>query len=202
VKLLDVDASDGVFLLERLHASTSLQAVDAEQAASIAATLLRRLAIPATGEFPQLQDHAWRKANTIRSEWLRHGCPFPETYISRAEALAKELALSSSNYLVNWDLHYDNVLAGDREPWLVIDPKVYAGDVEFGVAQLLWNRFDEAALGNRFDIIIQRAGLNREIAHSWTIVRCIDYWLWALNVGLTIEPMPCRIILEWLFRER
>ncbi|MGW4483521.1 aminoglycoside phosphotransferase family protein [Amycolatopsis sp. NPDC004368] len=47
---------------------------------------------------------------------------------------------------VNEDLHYENVLAGQREPWLVIDPKPIAGDLEYGVFSLLWNRFDESTV--------------------------------------------------------
>ena len=45
--------------------------------------------------------------------------------------------------LVNEDLHYENVLRGDREPWLMIDPKPLSGDPEYCVIPLLWNRFDE-----------------------------------------------------------
>ncbi|GGW53564.1 hypothetical protein GCM10010381_43810 [Streptomyces xantholiticus] len=33
--------------------------------------------------------------------------------------------------LLHWDLHFDNVLAAEREPWLVIDPKLLVGDPGF-----------------------------------------------------------------------
>ena len=39
--------------------------------------------------------------------------------------------------LVNQDLHADNVLAAEREPWLLIDPKPLAGEREFGVASIV-----------------------------------------------------------------
>ena len=45
--------------------------------------------------------------------------------------------------MIHGDLHYENVLAADREPWLVIDPKPMAGDAHYEVAPLLWNRWDE-----------------------------------------------------------
>ena len=45
--------------------------------------------------------------------------------------------------MIHGDLHYENVLAADREPWLVIDPKPMSGDGHYEVAPLLWNRLDE-----------------------------------------------------------
>ena len=39
--------------------------------------------------------------------------------------------------LVNQDLHADNVLAAEREPWLVIDPKPLTGEREFAVAPIV-----------------------------------------------------------------
>jgi hypothetical protein len=37
--------------------------------------------------------------------------------------LAHELGASAGDQLVHADLHYGNILAGTREPWLAIDPK-------------------------------------------------------------------------------
>ena len=45
--------------------------------------------------------------------------------------------------MIHGDLHYENVLAADREPWLAIDPKPMAGDPHYEVAPMLWNRWDE-----------------------------------------------------------
>lgn len=41
------------------------------------------------------------------------------------------------------DLHYDNVLAGTREPWLAIDPKAIVGDPCHEAIAPLWNRMSE-----------------------------------------------------------
>jgi hypothetical protein len=35
-------------------------------------------------------------------------------------------------------------------------------------------------------------------ARSWSIVRCVDYWLWALENGLTQDPERCQRIIEIL----
>jgi len=29
-------------------------------------------------------------------------------------------------------------------------------------------------------------------------VRCVDYWLWGLSVGLTEDPVRCQRIINWL----
>jgi streptomycin 6-kinase len=60
---------------------------------------------------------------------------------------------------VNQDGHYQDVLAGTREKWLVIDPKPLAGDVEFGAASLLWNRATESTMDYRMAAIVEAAGL-------------------------------------------
>ena len=50
---------------------------------------------------------------------------------------------ASTGTMTHGDLHYANVLAADREPWLVIDPKPMSGDPHYEPAPLLWNRWDE-----------------------------------------------------------
>lgn len=39
-----------------------------------------------------------------------------------ASAVA-ELAGEPGDRMLHWDLHYDNVLAAQREPWIAIDPE-------------------------------------------------------------------------------
>ena len=102
---------------------------------------------------------------------------------------------------MNSDLHYDNILAARREPWLAIDPKVVAGDVEYGLAPLVWNlyrRIDPTALAAHFQTLIAISECDTERARQWTIVRIVDYWLWAVETGLTSDPKMCRSILECL----
>lgn len=46
--------------------------------------------------------------------------------------------------MIHTDLHDENVLAADREPWLAIDPKPLSGDPHYEPAPMLWNRWTEA----------------------------------------------------------
>ena len=80
------------------------------------------------------------------------------------------------------------MLRGDREPWLMIDPKPLAGDREFGVIPLLWNRFGELdgdrGLRDRFAALCDIGELDAERARAWTFCRAVDTWLWCLDEGL------------------
>ena len=82
--------------------------------------------------------------------------------------------------LIHTDLHYANVLAADREPWLVIDPKPLAGDPAYEVAPLLWNRWDEAvatgqpsggAVLDRMFTVVDVAALDEDRVRDWVVVR-------------------------------
>ena len=43
------------------------------------------------------------------------------------------------NVVLGTDLHAGNVLAAEREPWLVIDPKPYVGDPAYDPVQYMLN---------------------------------------------------------------
>ncbi len=65
------------------------------------------------------------------------------------------------------------VLAGRREPWLVIDPKVVVGDPEYQIAQLLWWRYGEiedGALRRCFDAWVGAADADVGTAQAGTVV--------------------------------
>ena len=82
--------------------------------------------------------------------------------------------------LVHTDLHYQNVLAGDREPWLVIDPKPLSGDPNYEIAPMLWNRWEELLAGGvrdgvrlRFLTLVDAAGLDEDRARDWVVFRMV-----------------------------
>jgi streptomycin 6-kinase len=108
--------------------------------------------------------------------------------------------------LVHGDLHYENVLAADREPWLAIDPKPMSGDPHYEPAPMLWNRMDELAgdvrngLRRRFHTLVDVAGLEEERARDWVVVRMVLNAHWAVEDaqrggrGLSAEER------EWITR--
>lgn len=205
-RLLAGDQAAGAMLLERLDPQRSLAGEDLRVAVPVAGKLLRRLAVPVSAEarraLPGLGAWADRMSGELGSRWRAAGEPFPRRVLDKAVELAASLAPTTGTLLVDWDLHYANVLAARREPWLAIDPKVMTGDLEFGIAPLLWCRLDEADgrfnLRYRFAALIDAAALDADLTLAWTLLHVIHYWLWGLSVGLTEGPASCETIVEWL----
>jgi streptomycin 6-kinase len=203
VLLLEADLSRGAMLLERLDYTRSLNDLEIDEALGIAGRLLRRLAIPAPAGLRSLRDWAAEVADNLPERWERYGRPMPRSLMERTRRLAMELGEAcKEQLLVNFDLHHKDVLAGRREPWLAVDPMVLAGEPEFATGQLLWTRLEDiqahGGLDRQFRVLIDAAELDAALAMDWLLVRCVDYWLWGLSVGLTYDPARCEIITDWL----
>ncbi|WP_433624028.1 aminoglycoside phosphotransferase family protein [Nocardia sp. CA-120079] len=182
VRLLDSDAEHGALLLERLDPTRSLDFEPIDDAVRIISVLLRRLAIPAPpGISRDLRTEAERLVEELPKNWQRLGGPCPRKMLDAAIDVCVQLGPSADRLLVNEDLHYENVLGGTREPWLVIDPQPLAGDLEFTTLSLLWNRRNESALDDRFAAVVDIAGLDPDRARAWTLVRAVQNWLWFLE---------------------
>ncbi len=205
VRLLEADPGAGVLLLERLDPRRTLCGLPWPAAAQLAAALLARLAtVPAPPGIPLLRQVAREIADSLPGRNERAGGAVPKPYLDAAAGLARGLGTVAGDRLVHADLHYGNVLAGTREPWLAIDPRAVAGDPEHAVPELLWARLDEVGgpgLRRLMAILVTEGGLDAELARNWSIVRCVNYWLWALENGLTEAPGRCRRILEILMSE-
>ena len=205
VRLLDADDAAGALLLEWLDPRRRLAEADLGVAVPVAGRLLRRLAVPVPAEWPAppvpgLRQWALDLAAELPGRWRATGRPFPWRRLNAAVEVATALAPRAGGLLANRDMHYQNVLAGEREPWLVIDPKVVRGDAESGLAPLLWRRLSEAGgpagLRRRFDALVDEAGLDAELARGWTLLRAVDYQLWGLNLGLTEDPALCATVID------
>ncbi|HEX6747894.1 MAG TPA: aminoglycoside phosphotransferase family protein [Longimicrobium sp.] len=202
VRLLAWEPARTAMLLERLDSARSLAGLPVEEAVPIAGRLLRRLAIAAPDGVRPLRAVGGRLSETLVARWERYGRPLPRRTLDLARELAAGLGARAAGLLVNYDLHYDDVLGGGHEPWLAIDPKVVAGDAEYGLAQLLWCRLEEmearGGVERHFHALAEAAELDRGLARSWTLVRCVDYWLWGLGAGLTDDPARCARIIDRL----
>jgi streptomycin 6-kinase len=204
VELVNADIPHGALLLERLDAARSLASMPVAEAAAIAGALIRTLAIEAPRSFPSLQSTARELAPTFRTRQQALHDPIPDEWIARAASLAAALARDRERSLVHTDLHYDNVLASQRpdQAWLVIDPKAAAGTPARSAAELLWTRVDELpgpeAITSLLDTIIENGQLDPAKTTAWAFVRSIDYWLWGLENGLTIDPVRCQRVASAL----
>ncbi len=91
-------------------------------------------------------------------------------------ALFRALPSSASrSVLLCTDLHAENVLAAEREPWLAIDPKPYVGDPAYDVLQHILNcpgrlHADPARLARRMAALCD---LEAERVTAWLLARAV-----------------------------
>lgn len=203
VRLLRADPRRLALLLERLQ-PRDLTTVDDLEACEIVAASYKRLHVAAGPQYRTLSGELKRWIEGFRR--LPASAPVPHRYVEQAISLASDFAADPAcdGKLIHTDLHYFNVLAGEREPWLVIDPKPLSGDPAYEVAPLLWNRWDEVTASGdlrfrvrqRFSTAIDAAGLDEDRARDWVIVRQLLNVLWTLQATDADNTLP----QDWLTR--
>lgn len=186
VRLMRADPHRRMMLLERLQQPNLNELWDIE-ACEIVAGLYGQLHVPA---LPQLRSLAECTARwTADLTGLPRSAPVPRRLVEQAITLGQDLAgdPATTGTLIHGDLHYENVLAADREPWLVIDPKPMNGDPHYEVAPMLWNRWEELAgyvrdgVRRRLSALVDAAGLDADRARAWVIVRMLQNAMWELT---------------------
>ena len=193
VRLLSADPHHRGLLLERLGAD-DLGVVSEAQACGVVADLYRRIHVPAMPQLRPLSFSIGRWTTELAA--LARNAPIPRRLVEQAIALGTDLAADRTvaDRVIHTDLHYSNVLAGEREPWLVIDPKPVNGDPHYEIAPMLWNRWDEIAgdirggVRRRFWMLVDGAGFDENRARGWVIVRMVHNAMWALQDGSQTDP--------------
>jgi streptomycin 6-kinase len=190
VRLLDHDGPTGTMLLERLDPARMLSRLpDSRAAALVIARLLAHLtATPAPPGLRRLGDIGHSMLD--RTPWTLERIPDPEDrrLIADCASAVREVLDEPGDRLLHWDLHYENVLAADRAPWLAIDPKPLAGDIGFELFPALDNRFDADEITWRLDAMTDVLALDRARARAWTLGRVLQTSLWQTEGGRALVP--------------
>lgn len=182
IRLLD-DEGDAL-LLERCEPGSPLSRLGRDAALDVLIGLLPRLWIPAGGPFHTLADEA---------AWWYPRLPRTRLGDAARDAIDALAHTQGEQVLLHQDLHGDNVLAAQREPWLAIDPKPLVGEREFAVAPIV-RSFE---LGHtkrdvlyRLDRLTAELGLDRDRARGWTIAQTVA---WSSSAS-----QPRGSVAEWL----
>ncbi|MGP3687640.1 aminoglycoside phosphotransferase family protein [Streptomyces sp. IBSNAI002] len=189
VRLLEHDGETGTLLLERLDEGRHLSALaerDARRAVRVIGELLARLtAVPAPAGLRGLGAMAAEMLDGVPRALGRLADGRERRLLGDCAAALAEVAGEPGDRLLHWDLHYDNVLAGQREPWLAIDPKPLSGDPGFELLPAIVNNFRAQEVRWRFDLLTEAAGLDgdRERARAWTLGRVVQNCLWDVEDG-------------------
>lgn len=188
VLLLRADPRRRAMLLERLHREDLTDLWDVE-ACEVVAGLYARLHVPAPPQLRPLTSYVDRWNAGL--EAMAGDAPMPRRLVEQAIGLARAFLTeeAGAGRLLHGDLHYGNVLAGDREPWLAIDPKPVSGDPHYEVGPLLWNRWDEVVAAGgvrdtvrrRFHTVVDAAGLDEHRARDWVVVRAMHDASWSVE---------------------
>lgn len=194
VRLLRADPRRWALLLERLD-PTDLTAVDLLEGCEVIGGLMRLLDRPALPQLTTLSSMAQRW-----QELCRTGSPsVPRRFTEQAASLIRDLTADRDidGRLVHQDLHFENVLRAERDPWLAIDPKAIAGEWEFAVAPVVWNLPELTAdaynprshLRLRLGLVCEAAGLDEDRAAAWTFVRVVVNALWGADDAAWVTRM-------------
>ncbi len=173
VALLAVGDDRHALLLERCLPGHDLHVLPEGERDEVLAKLLRRLWRPVTPEdgFRHLEQMiAYWSAETERDE---HRWPDP-ALVREGLATWRELVRpAATDVLLATDAHAGNVLAAEREPWLLIDPKPFVGDRAYDATQHLFDAQDRLQADPRGFVRHWSAllGLDEERVRAWTFAR-------------------------------
>lgn len=192
VHVFEVDIDAGVMVIERLTPGKQLWTLsDDGEATSIAADVMRRLRRPAPPdrEFQTVADWAADLGN-FRIRFDGGTGPFPSHLFAKAERLFAELIGSMGGpVLLHRDLHHDNIISAQREPWLAIDPKGVVGEAEYEVGAYLRNRLPshpKKTIARRVDQLVEALGFDRERIVAWSLAQAVLSAAWSLEDGGTV----------------
>lgn len=165
-------------LLERCVPGTALSTRPEPEQDAVIARLLPRLwrARPTGHRFRPLHEMCDAWAEEFEQNAAGAGTVIDGGLAREASALLRELPRTAKrSALLCTDLHAGNVLAAEREPWLVIDPKPYVGDPAYDVVQHLLNCArlwtDPLGLATRIADMVE---LDRERVRLWLFARCVQ----------------------------
>ncbi|WP_051703974.1 aminoglycoside phosphotransferase family protein [Glycomyces sp. NRRL B-16210] len=188
VRLLEYDPESGAMLLERARPGTALlehappgadERTAARERLAIACGIFRRLwRTP-----PPAEGHpAIPTATDLLKGWSER---FDAAAANAAPEIAKDLALGvdlcaaladeGEIGIANRDNHLSNVIAAEREPWLLIDPKPVLAERAFDGGYFLFKQQFHGPLGGTelLRAVAEGLGADRERVRAWGMVRTI-----------------------------
>ncbi|ASJ52219.1 kinase [Brevibacillus formosus] len=213
VQLLDADEEKGIMLLERIMPGETLDKLSSEdERIQCLAGVIKRMHTPVSRvgklafTFPTIADWAVG-LEKIRPHFQGATGPIPEQMLERAMQWYKKL-LSTQKVpcLLHGDLHHENILRAEREPWLAIDPKGLVGETEYEVIPFLLNHLPEEGAGEvvkqRVDGLTKALSLQKERVLAWAYCHSVlSAWWFIEDFGADGSRLVMPGIFERLLNE-
>ncbi|MFJ4923100.1 aminoglycoside phosphotransferase family protein [Streptomyces sp. NPDC088725] len=182
VLLYERENENFAMLLERAYASPLSEVEDTDEVVTVAARISRRLAVPAPPGLPRLRERAGTWEEQLRRDDGELAHAMSRYAVDAAAATIRELGAVQPDVLIHGDLHARNILRADREPWLAVDPKGYAGDPAYDGGTLLKSRAlklleadDMRRAAHRIlDVFAEAAELDRVRVQRWAQLHAVQ----------------------------
>jgi streptomycin 6-kinase len=193
VTLLERDDDQYAMLLERASATTLASLDSPDEIARVLGEVSRRLAIPAPAHLPRLREQASGWEERLRTDAAELGHGMAPRVIDAAIATVRDLGAAAPDTMIHGDLHGGNVLRAEREPWLAVDPKGYAGDPGYDGGTAMKATMARAvsagdpvkAALRLIGVFAEAAGLDPEHVRRWTQYHLVDTALWGRRHGFS-----------------
>jgi streptomycin 6-kinase len=202
VSLYERDDERFAMLLERASMAGLVDLDDGDEAAKVAGRLSSRLTVPAPPGLPRLRDRAGAWADEMSKDGAELAHNLSRRALGAAMATALELGGTQPDLLIHGDFHATNILRAEREPWLVIDPKGYAGDPAYdgGGMVIKWRPLRVLELDalrktarRGLDIFAEAAELNPERVRRWAQFHAVRGSLWGRRYGFSVARGGSRL---------
>lgn len=194
VRLLEADPAEGVLLEERLQPDVSLRSLAEPKAMLEAAGVLQRLWVAPAADHPftSVADYTGALAELLERRRQEPYAAEVRELAGEALAAREELVASGpESVLLHGDYHHGNVLAGERMPWLAIDPKPLVGERAYDLAWLARDRLptlaaqpgSRAAARRRLTRLAASLDVDADRLRGWALFRAVEAGVWYLSVG-------------------
>lgn len=191
VLLHERDDERFAMLLERAGPARLADLEDGDEIAAAAGRLCRRLAVPGPAGMPRLRDQADRWVDELRAGSKDFPDVLPRSVVDAALAVVDELGRDQPELAVHGDLHPRNILRGEREDWLAIDPKGWVGDPAYDAGRLVGPRAralmtaDDPVkvLRRELDVFAEAAEVDAERVRRWAQLRLVLAVYWSRRHG-------------------
>ncbi|QCR44152.1 hydroxyurea phosphotransferase [Curtobacterium sp. SGAir0471] len=198
VRLLATDPDDPfVLLVERCDPGARLAERDdlpVEDRLRTAGGLLTRLwaaGVPEGGPFASLAEVTTGWAALAEDRMRELAPPFDPGLVRRGTEMLRTLPIGASrSVVVHGDANPGNVLAAEREPWLVIDPKPMVGDPAYDLCPLLVQVDDPfrgaeplRVVRERVAVLADVTGESADRITAWCTARLVESALWSVSRG-------------------
>ncbi|QLY30061.1 aminoglycoside phosphotransferase family protein [Nocardia huaxiensis] len=213
VELYEYDPASGAMLLEWARPGTELVAqpgfpslegesrnIEKVEFACRLYRRLRRAPVAVPQHFPPLP-----KAVDMVLDWTMTFVDpepalaevIPSRLLDRAAQWCVRLAVPDGPLLVvNRDTHLGNIVAAEREPWLLIDPKAYLGEAAFDAGFLAMIQVQSWPTPEHARAVLDRTAtaldVDPERARGWAFMRAMEEISWAVEDE---EPEDLRLHL-------